>query len=250
MKKVNWITFIIGLIFMCSGIGVIFLGVFVDKKNAEFMETAEETEATIVDIVATREYDRMDERYETKHTVYVSYEVDGEMYEYVDLSYYTSSMRIGDTVTVYYDPLNPYNIETGAGMKIIFIAMSILGGIFTVAGLVLMVCSIKRTTKLKKIGKRYDATVVNIELNTNVSVNRRHPYRVTCRVEDYGAGEAYIYKSKNVYLDLEQYNLETVPVYVDPQNPSKFFVDVEEGVRNMLNTAYSNNGSLQVREFE
>lgn len=250
MKKINWGLFLFGLIFFVVGVSVAFGGIMVKRSNDEFMKTAKTTEGIISDIETYREWDSDDDRYETKHRAYVTYEVNGQTFSHIKLSYYSSNMYEGKEITLYYDPVNPRKIKVDGEMTVSFIIMLILGGVFAIVGFIVMFASIRRTPKVKKLGKRYDAKVVNIECNTTVSVNGRHPYKVTCRVEDYGAGEAYIYKSKNVYLDLERYNLETVPVYVDPQKPSKFYVDVHEGVENMLNTVYSNDGSLDIGEFE
>lgn len=250
MKKINWGLLWFGLIFFVVGVSVAFGGIMVKRSNDEFMKTAKTTEGIISDIETYREWDSHDDRYETEHRVYVTYEVDGKVFPNVRLSYYSSDMYEGKEITLYYDPINPGNVKVKGEMTVAFIVMLILGAVFAVVGFSVMLASIRRTPKIKKTGKRYDAIVVSIECNTSVSVNGKHPYKVTCRVEDYSAGEAYIYKSKNVYLDLERYNLETVPVYVDPQKPSKFYVDVHEGVENALNTVYSNDGSLDIGEFE
>ena len=248
MKKINLGIVLFGLIFFLAGIGVAFGGVMIKRSNDEFMKTAIKTEGYISDIETYREWDSTDDRYETKHRTYVTYEVDGEIYENIRLSYYSSDMYVGKDITLYYDPLNHGNVKVKEGMTFTYIFMLIFGGIFALVGFFVMTTGIKRTPKIKKTGKRYEATVIDIECNTSVKVNGKHPYRVICRVEDYSAGEAYIYKSKNVYVNLNQYELDTVPVYVDPNKPSKFFVDVDEGIKQKLNATYNN--GLQVREFE
>lgn len=248
MKRVNWALLLFGLIFFISGISVIIVGIAIKKSNEEFMKTAEKTEGVISNIETYTNYNRSKKRNETNHTVYVTYEVDGKTYENVRLSYYTSSMYVGKGITLYYNPQNPGNIKVEEGMTVVTVLTSVMGGIFALVGFLVMFFSFKRGSKLKKTGKRFEGQVLSIDCNTSVRVNGRNPYKVTCRVEDYSKGEAYIYKSKNVYLDLYEYNLETVPVYVDVNNPAKYFVDVEEGIKQSISQAYDN--GLTIREFD
>jgi len=68
MKKVNWITLIVGLGFLLFATGLILGGYFINKSHSDFMDTAVATEATIVDIKEEIEYDRLDEEYDTEQT--------------------------------------------------------------------------------------------------------------------------------------------------------------------------------------
>lgn len=246
MKKVKFGTLFGGLIFFVVGIMIAVVGFVADESNKEFMETAKETEGVISDIETYRS--GSGKRRKTSHRAYVTYEVDGVRYEDIRLSYYSSSMRIGKKITLYYDPLNPTEVKVAGESKFVKIITLVMGSIFALVGFFIIFTSIKRTPKLKKIGTRYEGKVLSVDCNTSVRVNGRHPYKVTCRVENYSTGEAYIYKSKNVYLDLYQYNLETVPVYINPSNPAKFYVDVEEGIKNLINSTYDN--GMAIREFE
>lgn len=228
MKKVSWGFLLFGLIFFIIGAAVILIGVSIYNSNEKYIENFIEIKAEISNIEKNRV---INDAGSGDYNVYVTYEVDGKIYENLYLPLYSSTMEVGDTITIYCDPSNPTEFEIREGALIVIVITSVIGGSFAVLGLGVMLCSISRKPKLKRKGKRYDAQVISIEYNVNVKMKNKHPYNVTCRVENYSTGEAYIYRSKNVYIDLEQYNLQTVPVYVDPANPSKFFVDVEEGVK-------------------
>ncbi|MBQ4067659.1 MAG: DUF3592 domain-containing protein [Lachnospiraceae bacterium] len=150
MKKVNWITLIVGLGFMLFATGLILGGYFINKSHSDFMDTAVETEATIVDIKEEVEYDRLDEEYDTEHTVFISYEFDGNSYENVRLSYYTSSMRIGNKVTIYCDPLNPSEFRLKYGLNVVGIILYVVGGVLALGGFIIIICSFAGKSKRAK----------------------------------------------------------------------------------------------------
>ena len=94
------------------------------------------------------------EEYDTEHTVFISYEFDGNSYENVRLSYYTSSMRIGNKVTIYCDPLNPSEFRAKYGLNVVGIVLYVIGGILALGGLVIIICSF--TGKSKKAKSAYN----------------------------------------------------------------------------------------------
>ena len=115
------------------------------------MDRAIKTEATIVDIKEKVEYDSFDEEYDTDYTVFISYEVDGERYENVKLSYYTSTMSIGGKVTIYYDPLNPTEFRSKYGLNVVGIVLYVVGGILALGGIVISICSFGGKSKKRNV---------------------------------------------------------------------------------------------------
>lgn len=118
-------TVVLGIIFV---VAAIFIGV--SNSNTEYLETT----GTIVEI---EEFYNISEE-TTDHTVYVDYEAEGQKFEHAQYGSYSSSMNIGDSVTVFYDPANPEQIQAegfeiipyvigGAGVVAI-----LLGGFFLV----------------------------------------------------------------------------------------------------------------------
>lgn len=78
------------------------LGIFLQKSNTEFLETALQTEAKITRIDSY--YSGVDDK--LTYNVYISYTVNGINYnEKLDL--YHTGMRKGQTLTIYYNPENP-----------------------------------------------------------------------------------------------------------------------------------------------
>ena len=98
----------VGAIFTVLGISFVVIAVVLGISNSRFFGSAIKTRAVIDSIYSYQEYDDLDNRWETRYDVYVSYTTDdGEYISGVDLGYYTSGMREGKKVTVYYDPDNP-----------------------------------------------------------------------------------------------------------------------------------------------
>ena len=69
------------------------------------------------------------------------------------------------------------------------------------------------------------ATVVGIEQNPYVRVNRHHPYPVICRIEREGV--IHEYRSEGYYYHPGVNIGDPVPVYLDTQNEKNYYVDVD-----------------------
>ncbi len=76
-------------------------------KANQFNQTAVPVTAVIQTIERYRDYDRIDNKTEIRHNVYVSYTYEGESYDDVPLGYYHSSMREGDVIDIKIDPDQP-----------------------------------------------------------------------------------------------------------------------------------------------
>lgn len=85
---------VFGLIFICFSITMRYI-------NDSFFRTGRSVTAVISNI--TRERFLSDDSYD--YDVTVSYMVEGKKME-ADLSYYSSSMHVGDPIEVYYQPEN------------------------------------------------------------------------------------------------------------------------------------------------
>ena len=69
------------------------------------------------------------------------------------------------------------------------------------------------------------ATIVGIEQNPYVRVNRHHPYHVVCHIER--SGVLHEYRSEGFYHHPGANIGDPVPVYLDRQNDKNYYVDVE-----------------------
>ena len=69
------------------------------------------------------------------------------------------------------------------------------------------------------------ATIVGVEQNPYVRVNRHHPYHVVCHIERNGV--IHEYRSEGFYHHPGVNVGDPVPVYLDRQNDKNYYVDVE-----------------------
>ena len=69
------------------------------------------------------------------------------------------------------------------------------------------------------------ATIVGIEQNPYVRVNRHHPYHVVCHIKRDGA--IHEYRSEGFFHHPAVNVGDPVPVYLDRQNDQNYYVDVE-----------------------
>lgn len=218
---------ILKVIFIAVGLVMISGAVIISLYNRKFFKTAEKTTAVITDIEVSQHWHNG--KKDSRHTVYVTYEVDGVQYDNISLGYYSSGMFVGKTINIYYKKNNPGKVKT-KGIAVDSIVLGGLGAAFLVVGIILVCAFSNKSKKIKQNGVRYIADIINITLNESVRLNGRHPYIVDCQVVDAVTGATSLYRSRNIYEDISVYGLEKVPVYVDNNNPAKYYVDIEEAV--------------------
>lgn len=218
---------LIGLVFFLIGVVWLILGI-------RFVSNAEEVYGVITDITSYRDSDG-----DRHYTAYVNYEFDGEYYYDVALSSYSSSMREGKEVKVLVDPENPGEPQTIMSSIVGGIIFAVFGAIFASVGFVpmlLMGRTGSKGKKLKEQGRYIMAKIESIEQNRKVAINGRHPYIIYCSHEDVFSGMVYRFKSKSLWYDPDAYfpvGME-IKVYVDGQDYSKYYVDVDEPENNRV----------------
>lgn len=224
-NKNTFIQFIFPSIFIAIGLLIIALAIFLNIQNSKFMENAIETTAEITQITTSRDSDG-----DTTHSVQVIFYIDGKEYE-GNLGYYSSDMYKGKTVNIYYDPQNPNNFKSASSNIASFIMIP-FGGIFFAVGCFILYRGIKSSSlkKLKESGRRIDAKIDDVSLNTNYSVNGRHPYIIDCSYFNEIEDKVYSFTSQNIWTNIQPIidakNITTIPVYIDENDSSKYFVDI------------------------
>lgn len=202
----------VGVIFLL--VGSVFLGVggAMYAHEQYFKQNGVPTEAIIEDI--------------SNEDVYIRYETEAGAFS-GPLGFYSSSMREGDTVPIYYDPQNPgrmYATSIGT-LNAVFITVSIL---LLVLGSGLVLHSImkgKRERWLLEHGTRIQAKVTGIEVDRTVSSNR-HPFRLICQ-HKMPDGTIWEFLSGHIWYDPEDLlTSDMVDVYLDPKNMERYYVDL------------------------
>lgn len=219
-----------GVFFLLVGSGLIVGGVVIRNYSNEFFKSANSTTATIDRIERYRDSDG-----ESEYDVFVSYEAEGQYFDDIELDFYSSSMYQGQQLTVYYQSTRPNIIRTKVDTFFIFAMLIGMGGLFAFIGLILSIIGfvIKPKQELKTTGICYNATVTDIIEQKNVTVNGQHPYCVDCLAHNHHTGQQMLFRSKSILDDSMLHNLTTVPVYVDPKNPKKYYVDVDGAIEEL-----------------
>lgn len=115
-------------------------------------------------------------------------------------------------------------------IKILGLIFGIIGVVFFFIGLVFMVVCIFAGNKKKKLlatGQKVYAEVTGGDYCYNVQVGRRHPFYLECKYVDPVTGATYLYRSETTWTDPTYYIGQSVDVYVDRENPKRYYVDVE-----------------------
>lgn len=227
MKKVltNNLVLILGVIFTIVGAIVIAVGVVSNISSKEFMENAVSANAIIEEIEVDEHGD------ETDHYVFVTYEYDGNEYNRVQLNYYSSDMYEGQEIEIYFNPDDPRDVRTSEGELFFAIFPIAFGCLFIAIGLPMIIYKIhkkNKKTRLIESGQRIIAEIESIDMDYNITINGRHPYRVFCNYNN--PYDGYIYKFKSDILSFNPndfYNIgNPVDVYVEQGNFKNYYVDV------------------------
>jgi hypothetical protein len=226
-RNINYIV-IVFVIFLFVGIGEIVGGILFNVANQKFRATAQTTQGVITQINTYHDSDG-----DMRHEVYVKYTVNGVTYNN-SLSYYSSSMAEGKSVTLYYNPEDLNQIKVRGSNAVITIVLASSGGVFVLVGLggiIPFVMSAKKKKRLQQEGIRVSAKIVDVILNTQVRVNGRNPYVIHCKWVDDRSGNTYFFKSKNLYydpcIDLSDGN-QWIEVLLDPNDYSKYYVVTDD----------------------
>lgn len=106
-----------------------------------------------------------------------------------------------------------------------------IGGLFALIGLIWLIILLAKGAGNKRLmteGYKLEGTVVNATMNSNVRINGIHPFKLECRVNNPYDGNIYLYSSANITDDVSHLIGQTVNVYVDKNNPKKYYVDAYE----------------------
>ncbi len=227
MKDKNRAVSLVFCIFLIVSILLTGIGIFLLLSGSRFRQRAVEVDAIINEIQSYR-----DSGGDYRHRVYVNYTYGGNEYENIYLSEYSSNMYEGKKITLLVDPDDPAKISTGFITVFVGAIFAGMGVIFGLIGIIPLVMIKRRSAAKKKIissGSFLWGTVEHIDYNTSYSVNGQHPYVVYCTYKDEYKDIVYRFKSENIWTNPE-YALSqgsTVRIYVDKEDYSKYYVDVE-----------------------
>ena len=126
--------------------------------------------------------------------------------------------------------LPAYTGTEDENLYILPIVFGSMGAIWLLVGigfLIFVGIKDKKKKELIQNGNMIYAEVTGGSEVFNVQVNGRHPWKLECKYEDPFSGEIYLYSSRNVFLDPYLYIGQQIAVYVDKNDPSKYYVDIQ-----------------------
>ena len=223
------------------GIIVLLLGIGYTTSNNKFYKKAQTTTATIKQIV--KESSGSGKKKSSYYLPYVDYTVNGKEYHHVKLDGHTDEMRVGDNITVHYDPDVPTDVRYKSGTNELTIVIFIMAIILFSISLTI-VFKFKGKGELKKKGVLYVADnyrVVDVSHLVVRSTSKggyrsdRAPtpaYKLVCDVFVRETGQVETYESAGTFQPLNEYEFSKIDVYVDPKNPKNAFVDLQEAINN------------------
>ena len=130
-----------------------------------------------------------------------------------------------------------YALKEEEGAILFLLIFGGIGLLFFVLGVIFLIVELKkklRNDKLLGAGNYVMAEVLEVTLNYNVAVNRRHPYIVRCRYQDM-YGNVHIFKSRDLLFDpTDLLKDRMVKVYVDGENYKHYYVDIDGVLPNVI----------------
>lgn len=228
------LTIVFCAIFLFTGIVFVSLGAIFGFIEKDFKENGVPIKAEITNIVLERNYDG-----EIEREVYVSFDYSGVTYSDVYLGYSSSSMFEGQELEIYFTPADG-DILYVEGNRVFIIVFSILGGFFCIFGIAILITGIiikKVTRPVQEYGIKYIGQAQQVEFVSGNYMNQT--YMVHCTYSD-NAGITQYVRSSPVMIN-PSWPLplgSPVDIYVDPKNPTKYYVDVNTALNRLYNQGY------------
>lgn len=230
--KTNKTENLIWTIFFTLGVILFIVGSFVSFQILKYSEDKVETKGIITKIII---HNRIEG--DRTYNVYVTYEANGKQYE-SRLNSYSTSFYEGKEIDIYYDKNNPHKIGNKSMdlLILIFPGISIIFVIIGGSRLFIKTNKKKKAVKLKENGTLVHANYIETVLNTAYSVNRRHPYYIVCEWHNPEDGKKYLFRSDNIWTNpeniIEDNNIKTFPVYMNPNNIKQYVIDIDRITEN------------------
>jgi len=221
-----------GKIVLAVSLGLGVLATYILIDGLDFKKNSAKSVGTIMSVKKSCHGTDCDGDY--GYTAFVRYVAGNK--EYVRRMECSKHTRKGDSVRVYYDTRYPEFVTWTAsdGWVMGFVVMGFALIPLTV-GLCFIVPEMRRRTKKRKLlrmGNIVQAEFKEVTEETGTNVNGRSPYFINCEWID-DEGVARVVTSERFWFDpspiIEERQIKTFPVYIDPKNPDeRYYVSVEE----------------------
>lgn len=167
-----------------------------------------------------------------KYQYRVGYEVYGNSYTTSFNS--DSTFNVGNEVDIYYDIDSPG--EAGLSKHdpdyTVYCILSLIFFMIGAPGLIYKTYKMFVAKRLKENGTVVQATYLETHVNERLSINGKHPYRLTCEWINPEDGKKYIFKSGNIWKNPEKYiekkGMTTLSVYINPKRIKQYSINIDE----------------------
>lgn len=221
------------------GVGILLMGIVFlliiwinNSEAASFRENGEETMAVVTDVEVFTRRSKYGEKI-IRRSVYVSYTVDGVVYNQRLAGYY-NGISEGQQIKIIYKPENPAvaraEIYKPTGDGFLYVST-----ILAVAGAAILVLSYIKGNASSSVGERKKGTpviakVISVTIDDTRKIKGRHPYKALCEARNDVTGERFLYCSDGVENNIARLKGKNVIVYVNPADPEKYYVDLDSVV--------------------
>jgi hypothetical protein len=219
-------------IFFVIGVGVFAGGIYSIQQTRRFLRTAVETRGVVTEIVWRESLSRSRGSSWSSYPRFRFSTSDGQEIDIVsDTGSSPPSYRVNEPVTILYDPQQPNHasIKSFSELWMLSVILCGLGAVFSSFGIVAVVRKALGSRKndwLQQNGRRIQAEITRVELNTSLVVNGANPYCIECQWLDPARNEMHIFHSANIWFDPTNYIPgKTIEVLVDPDNPRRYAVE-------------------------
>lgn len=142
------------------------------------------------------------------------------------------SHRVGEAVIVMYSESTPNDARIHSFLSL-WLGPTIVGGIGSVFALIAagILYWRRRAAELAQYLRRHGTPIQtdfqNVELNTRLRVNGRHPWRIVTQWKNPSTGELHLFHSDNLWFDPTSYiSTKQLVVFLDRNNPKRYHMDV------------------------
>jgi hypothetical protein len=214
--------------FTAVGVAMLLGAAFWYQSTRSFIATAIDAEGTVIELQPVRSTDS------TTYRPIVRFE--DQRGQRIEFSSATSSnppgYSQGEKVSVLYPAADPHDARINGYFSLWGGATIIagLGGVFTLVGVGIIFGTRfmrLRAEALRTSGVPIETAFQSVELNTSLSVNGRHPFRVLTQWQNPTTSQIHVFHSGNVWFDPTTYLTDKrIVVYIERGNPKKYFVDL------------------------
>lgn len=219
---------IIKYVFLLVGLGMLAGSVALLQHTRAFIARAARADGVVTELVARHSNDS-----DTWAPVVRFTPGGGEPVEFTSSSSSNPpSYHRGENVVVLYDPAQPQRARIDGFFSLwgAPLILGVLGTVFSGIGSGIMLfgrVSRRRDEELMLNGRPIQAEFQAVEQNTSLTVNGRHPWRVTAQWQDPATTMVHVFHSHNLWYDPTGYiDRKQIMVFVDTANPKKYHVDL------------------------